>query len=91
MMNGHQTALWNHTSAVMSLIANVNRGKNTKVFVPSDFHPYDQEQKKKKKPVIDKKAGFDLLKQLAGGNIAEVRTKYQQPGGVVSGLEEGQE
>ena len=89
MMNGNQTALWNHTSAVMSLIANVNRGKNTKVFVPSDFHPYDQEQKKK--PVIDKKAGFDLLTQLAGGNIADVRIKHLQPGGVVSGLEEGQE
>ena len=58
MMNGHQMALWNHTSAVMSLIANVNRGKNSKVFAPSDFHPYNQEQKKKE-PAVDQAAGFE--------------------------------
>jgi len=32
---------WNHTSAVLCLIANVNRDpKKTRAFRPQDFHPF---------------------------------------------------
>jgi len=31
--------MWDHTSSVMALLANVNSGKGKK-FEPGDFHPY---------------------------------------------------
>lgn len=71
MMDGHQIALWNHTSAVMSLIANVNRGKNQRAWKPRDFHPYVKERAANQ--VTDKAAAFGLLKQLGGKDLAEVR------------------
>ena len=37
---------WNHTSASMSLLANINASKGKK-FTPEDFHPYMQANKPK--------------------------------------------
>jgi hypothetical protein len=37
---------WNHTSSVMSLLAQVNASKG-KVFTPADFHPYLKQKPKK--------------------------------------------
>jgi len=34
---------WNHTSAILALIANVNRDpKKTRPFVPADLNPFEQ-------------------------------------------------
>jgi hypothetical protein len=38
---------WAHTSAILALIANVNRDpKKTKAFKPSDFDPYAAKDKR---------------------------------------------
>lgn len=34
-----QSIMWDHTSSVMALLANVNSAKGKK-FEPGDFHPY---------------------------------------------------
>ena len=40
--------LWNHTSTVMSLMANANRNpkKKPSPYKPSDFNPYTEEKEK---------------------------------------------
>ncbi len=40
MADAKRKELWEHTSATMALIANVNRGKDTTSYKPSDFNPY---------------------------------------------------
>lgn len=37
--------MWSHTASILTLIANVNRGKNQRAFKPSDFDPHAQSQK----------------------------------------------
>jgi len=41
MAEAHGREAWAHTSAILTLIANVNRDpKKTRPFKPSDFDPY---------------------------------------------------
>lgn len=42
MAEGKQRAAWSHTSALLAMLANVNRGKKSKTFKPGDFDPYDK-------------------------------------------------
>lgn len=44
MADAKRKELWEHTSATMALIANVNRTKDTKAFKPSDFNPFAQQE-----------------------------------------------
>lgn len=39
MAQGCQEDQWNHTAALMALLANINRPRNTRAFRPQDFHP----------------------------------------------------
>ena len=46
MAEGRDRARWRHTSAVMALIANVNRDpKKGRLFEPSDFDPHSDESR----------------------------------------------
>ena len=42
----HDKLLWNHTSSLLSLMANVNRDSRRRPtpYVPNDFHPYASEE-----------------------------------------------
>jgi len=46
MAEGRDRAGWRMTSAVMALIANVNRDPKGKAFEPSDFDPYHERTSK---------------------------------------------
>ena len=62
---------WNHTSAVLAMIANANRDpKKSKVFRPGDFHPYAG---KRKRGIPITAANIQVLKRLAGGKQANQR------------------
>jgi hypothetical protein len=40
MAQGRQEDGWNHTAAVLAMLANVNRDpKKSRAFKPADFHP----------------------------------------------------
>ena len=39
MYEGRQYDNWNHTAAVMAILANVNRTKSSKTYELADFHP----------------------------------------------------
>lgn len=46
MAEGRSEALWNHTSAVMCLLANLNRDpKKTRPYSPRQFHPREVARK----------------------------------------------
>jgi hypothetical protein len=46
MAEGRGRQAWAHTSAILTLIANVNRDpKKTRPFKPSDFDPYSARDK----------------------------------------------
>jgi hypothetical protein len=41
MVEGKARRDWDHTAALMSLLANINRDpKKTRAFKPADFHPF---------------------------------------------------
>ncbi|NLY01521.1 MAG: hypothetical protein GXY83_35970 [Rhodopirellula sp.] len=47
MAEGRGRQSWAHTSAILALIANVNRDpKKTRPFKPSDFDPYSAKDKR---------------------------------------------
>lgn len=51
---------WNHTAALLAMIANVHRdAKKTRAFRPGDFHPHRDKQT----PTIAK-VGIHVLKQV---------------------------
>ena len=52
MNEGKQYDNWNHTAAVMCLLANINREKKSKTFSLPDFHPF---MKRRMGTVIDSK------------------------------------
>jgi hypothetical protein len=55
MADGRSREMWEHTSTVLAMIANVNRGKKTsRKFSPLDFDPYRAEKKReaKQNPVV---------------------------------------
>lgn len=51
---------WNHTSAVLAMLANVHRdAKKTRAFRPADFHPHRRNDK-----ASIPKADISVLKQV---------------------------
>lgn len=51
---------WNHTSAVLAMLANIHRdAKKTRAYRPADFHPH----RRTEKPTITK-VGINVLKQV---------------------------
>jgi hypothetical protein len=51
---------WNHTSAILAMLANVHRdAKKTRALRPADFHPHRRHDK----PTITK-VGINVLKQV---------------------------
>ena len=51
---------WNHTSAILAMLANVHRdAKKTRAYRPADFHPH----RRTEKPTITK-VGINVLKQV---------------------------
>lgn len=63
MVRGRMDAEWDHTSCLLALIANVNRGKNTSPFKPWQFHPSGR-RRGGKEPKIS--AG-EFIDRLASG------------------------
>lgn len=56
---------WNHTSAVMALLANIHRDpKKHRAFRPSDFNPYET---KRKTGIPIKAKDIGLLKKVFVG------------------------
>jgi hypothetical protein len=54
---------WNHTAAVMAMLANVHRDpKKTRAFRPKDFHPYHAGGSKSGIPL--RKGNWELLKKV---------------------------
>jgi hypothetical protein len=52
---------WNHTSATLAMLANVNRDpKKSRPYKPADFNPYAET--KKQAGVVINKDNMDLLK-----------------------------
>ncbi len=39
MTEARQREMWNHTSTLLAMLANVNRPKRMRAFKPDDFHP----------------------------------------------------
>lgn len=50
MAEARQEAEWARTSAVMALMANVNRDAKSKAFTPDDFNPWAVRHKLKRSP-----------------------------------------
>ena len=54
---------WAHTSAVLALIANVNRDpKKTPAFQPADFDPFQPRPRRSSR--VDRTTGFDMLRSV---------------------------
>ncbi len=59
---------WNHTSAILAMLANVHRdAKKSRPFKPADFHPH-----RKSIPPTVTKVGIDVLKQVFVDRPSEV-------------------
>jgi len=59
MAEGRCREHWNHTSAILAMLANVNRDpKKSRVFKPDDFNPYVGTKAVR----LNKKDAFKLLK-----------------------------
>lgn len=62
MAEGHHKDMWQHTSSVMALIANVNRDpKKGRPFKPADFNPY-AEKKTRSDVIVITKDNISLLR-----------------------------
>ena len=74
MVEGTQRARWSRTSAVMALIANVNRdSRRSRPYRPSDFDPYESEASET--TVLDK----DGLRKLLTEASVPKRTMRKAP------------
>ena len=62
MTDGRRRDDWCHTSAVLAMLVNVNRGSDTPARQPGDFNPY---LKIEPKPLP--KVGIDILKVFVKG------------------------
>jgi hypothetical protein len=60
MAEARRREAWDHTACILSLIYNANRGPHSQYLPPSEFHPYQQQEKQEHKPVV----GVDALKSL---------------------------
>lgn len=68
MAEGKSKDAWQHTSAILALIANVNRDpKKTKLFKPSDFNPTLNQPSRPDGIVVDKE-NIALLKKMFVGD-----------------------
>ena len=62
MAEGKQNDSWNHTSALLALIANVNRdAKKQRALKPDDLHPM---RSKGGEVIPDSKLGFSMMKKV---------------------------
>ena len=63
MSRGRDSAAWNHTAAVLALLASVHRDhkKHAKPYTPAEFHPYNAGRTKR---VKDTKLAFAMMKSL---------------------------
>ena len=57
-----QERSWERTSSIMALVANVNRGKNSKSYKPADFNPYA----KQRAPDLPSTEQLEYLKKWQG-------------------------
>ena len=66
---------WAHTSAVLALVANVNRDpKKTRPFKPADFDPYSAKDKRGEAiEVTDMAVLKDAFLQTSQGNLDQGR------------------
>jgi len=76
MSEGDSQARWSHTSAMMALIANVNRDakKRPRPYQPSDFDPHTTGKNEKQDVIrIDEnnKENIGLLKQAFEGMMQQ--------------------
>jgi hypothetical protein len=61
MAEARQSDLWNHTAALLALLANAHRDpKKTRPLKPIDFHPY----RSSKPTTAAPKAPISILKQV---------------------------
>jgi hypothetical protein len=61
MAEARSRQTWNHTSALLAMLANVHRdAKKTRAFKPADFHPHERSREA---PTITK-VGINVLKQV---------------------------
>ena len=68
MAEGKSKDAWQHTSAILALVANVNRDpKKTKSFKPSDFNPTLGNTSRPDAVVVDKE-NVSLLKAMFLGD-----------------------
>ena len=68
MAEGRSKDTWQHTSAILALIANVNRDpKKTKAYKPSDFNPTQNNTSRPDAVVVDKE-NVSLLKAMFLGD-----------------------
>jgi hypothetical protein len=59
MAEARSCQAWNHTSALLAMLANVHRdGKKTRALKPADFHPHRREKR------VAGKVGIGVLKQV---------------------------
>ena len=66
MATGRDKVAWNHTAAILALIANVNRDlRKHPAAKPSDFHPYNAGRSK---AVKDTKLAFALMRESFVGD-----------------------
>ncbi len=66
MAEGRSRETWEHTSAILAMLANVNRLKKTsRKFTPLDFDPYAREKKRdaQTSPVVGT-VGVEILKTV---------------------------
>jgi hypothetical protein len=60
MAEARSRQAWNHTSAILAMLANVHRdAKKTRAYRPADFHPHRRHEQ----PTITK-VGINVLKQV---------------------------
>lgn len=67
MAEARQSAAWDHTAAILAMVANVNRDpRKSRPLRPADFHPYGKG--KGKQSIAVRAANIELLKPLARMN-----------------------
>ena len=65
MAEGRSREVWEHTSSILAMIANVNRGKKSdRKFSPLDFDPYRAEKKREAKKQPVEKVDIGVLKTV---------------------------
>lgn len=77
MVEGRQRSEWQHTSHLLSLLANANRNpkKQRKPYKPKDFYPFAVEQHEEPKPQrVDIK---DIMAMFPNAKPGGARRKQQ--------------